>query len=281
MLATVAFVLGITATAVAQQQDSLPPHLRDRGLGVRTSEFQTFIQRHQLLLLPSFAYTRDHNREYNPLDWGYGNQTDLRGTFRSSSAQLLLAYGVTDWLAVELEGSYVSARFTRSPLDTTATPAEIRESGLGDFAGQVRVRVARERGRRPEVWGSLEVIPANQKRKVLIGDNRTDVKGEIGLTRGFHFGTMSLKTTVEYNHGDHHWDLGETSLEYLRRLSPSWRILLAIEGGETGAMDEWVFVTAAQWRIANGCYLKLANGFGIASKSTDWEPQVGILWEIR
>jgi len=64
------------------------------------------------------------------------------------------------------------------------------------------------------------------------------------LTRGFHFGTMTLRTTVEYNHGDHHWDLGETSLEYLRRLSPAWRILLAIEGGETGAPDEWVFVTA-------------------------------------
>jgi len=61
---------------------------------------------------------------------------------------------------------------------------------------------------------------------------------------------MTFKTTVEYNHGDHHWDLGETSLEYLRRLSPDWRILLAIEGGETGAPDEWVLVTAGQWRIA-------------------------------
>jgi hypothetical protein len=281
MLATVAFVLGITATAVAQQQDSLPPHLRDRGRGVRTSEFQTFIQRHQLLLLPSFAYIKDHNLEYNPLDWGYGNQTDLRGTFRNSSAQLLVAYGVTEWLAVEVEGSYLSARFERSARDTTATPARIRQSGLGDFAGQVRVRFAQERGRRPEIWGSVEVIPANQKRKVLIGDKLTDVKGEIGLTRGFRFGTMTLRTTVERNPGDHHWDLGETSLEYLRRLSPAWRILLAIEGGETGAPDEWVFVTAGQWRIANGCYLKLANGFGLMSKSTDWEPQVGILWEIH
>jgi hypothetical protein len=92
---------------------------------------------------------------------------------------------------------------------------------------------------------------------------------------------MTLRTTVEYNHGDHHWDLGETSLEYLRRLSPDWRILLAIEGGETGAPDEWVFVTAGQWRIANRFFLKFANGFGLMSKSTDWEPQIGILWELR
>ena len=281
MLAAYAVVLAITMTTVAQQQDSVPPHLRDRGRGVRSSEFQTFIQRHQLLLLPSSAHIRDHNLEYNPLDWGYGNQTDLRGKFRSSSAQLLIAYGVTDWLAFELEGSYVSARFERSPRDTTATPALIRESGVGDFAGHARLRFAQERGRRPEVWGSLEVIPANQKRKVLIGDKFRDLKGEIGLTRGFHFGTMTLRTTIERNHGDHHWDLGETSLEYLRRLSPAWRILLAIEGGESGALDEWVFVTAGQWRIANGCYLKLANAVGLAWKATDWEPQVGILWEIR
>jgi len=277
---TLVLTLTVTAALAAQQQQ-LPPNLRDRGTGVRTSEFQTYVGRHQLLFLTSAAYTRDHNLEYNPLDWGYGDQTDLRGTFRSSSAQLFVAYGITDWLAVELEGSSLSARFERSSLDTTATPARIQESGFGDFAGQVRVRFAQERGRRPEIWGSVEVIPRNMTRKVLIGDKLTDVKGEIGFTRGYRFGTMTFKTTVEYNHGDHHWDLGETSLEYLRRFSPDWRILLAIEGGETGAPDEWVFVTAGQWRIANRFFLKFANGFGLMSKSTDWEPQVGILWAVR
>jgi hypothetical protein len=279
MVTTYALVLGISSALFAQQQE--PPNLRDRGPGVRTSEFQTYIGRHQLLFLTSASYAKDHNLEYNPLDWGYGNQSDLRGTFRSSSAQLWVAYGITDWLAVEVEGSSLSARFERSSSDTTATPARIHESGLGDFAGQVRVRFAQERGRRPEIWGSVEVIPANQRRKVLIGDKLTDVKGEIGFTRGYRFGTMTFKTTVEWNHGDHHWDLGETSLEYLRRLSPDFRLLLAIEGGETGAPDEWVFVTAAQWRIANRFYLKFANGLGLMSKSTDWEPQVGILWELR
>jgi len=279
MITTYALAVGISATLSAQVQD--PPNLRDRGPGVRTSEFQTYIARHQLLLLTSVAHTRDHNLEYNPLDWGYGTQVDLRGTFRSSAGQLFLAYGVTDWLAVELEASELSARFERSPSDTSGTPARILESGIGDFAGQVRLRFAQERGRRPEIWGAVEVIPASMKRKVLIGDKLTDVKGEIGLTRGFQFGTMTLRTTVEYNHGDHHWDLGETSLEYLRRLSPAWRVLLAIEGGESGALDEWTFVTAGQWRIANGAYLKFANGLGLASKSTDWEPQIGLVFEIR
>jgi hypothetical protein len=279
MVTTYARVYGITAAFVLQQPNA--PNLRDRGPGVRTSEFQTYVARHQLLLLTSAAYIRDHNLEYNPLDWGYGSQEGLRASYRSSEAQLVLAYGITDWLGVELQGSNVSARFERSPSDTSATPARIRESGFGDFAGQVRVRLAQEHGRRPEIFGAVEVIPAAQRGRVLIGDAHWDVNGEIGVVRGFGFGTMTLRTTIEYNHGDSHWDLGETSLEYLRRLSTSWRVLLAIEGGETGALDEWTFVTAGQWRIANGCYVKFANGFGLMSKSTDWEPQVGLLFEVR
>ena len=266
----IALALCLTTTLAAQQERA----------GVRLSEFQTYIERGQFFVLPSVAYTRDHNLEYNPLDWGYGTQVDLRGTFHSSQAELLLAYGVTDWLAVELEGSYVSAHFQRSPSDTGATPARIHDTGLADFAGQVRVRFSQERGRRPEIWGAVEVIPASQRTKVLIGDKLTDVKGEIGLTRGYRFGTMTLRTTVEYNHGDHHWDLGETSLEYLRRLSPAWRLMLAIEGGEGGAPDEFVFVTAAQWRVARGMFVKLANSVGLMSKSTDWEPQLGLLLVI-
>jgi len=272
-----ALISAALATAALVQGPDLPPNLRDRGRGVRTSVFGTYVEPHQWLVLPAVGTTRDRNLEYNPLEWGYGTQVDLRGTFRSSEAQVFLAYGVTAWLAFELEGSYLSARFTKSPSDTSGTPANIKQAGITDFAGQARVRLARERRRRPEIFASLEFIPSTQKRKFLIGDKRSDLKGEIGLVRGYHFGTMTLKTTVEYNHGDHHWDLGETSLEYLRQVSPAWRLFLAIEGGETGAPDEWVLVTAGQWRISNRAFLKLSNGFGLMSKSTDWEPQVGIM----
>ena len=279
----IALNLFAAAALVLQQRDGPPPpppNLRDRGPGVRLSEFQTFIERGQLLVLPQVSYATDHNLEYNPLDWGFGNQVDLRGKFHSSAAQILVAYGVTDWLALEVEGSYVSAHFERSPSDTTATPPQIDQQGLADFAGQARVRFARERGRRPEIWGAVEVIPASHKRQFLIGDKITDVKEEIGFTRGFHFGTMTFRTTIEYNHGDHHWDFGETSIEYLRQLSPRWRVLLAVEGGETGAPDEFVFVTAAQWRVSRNAFVKFANGYGFMSKSTDWEPQLGVLLVI-
>ena len=53
------------------------------------------------------------------------------------------------------------------------------------------------------------------------------------------------------------------------------------EAVERGLAEIPVVVTVGQWRIANRCFLKFANGFGLMSKSTDWEPQVGILWELR
>jgi hypothetical protein len=90
-------------------------------------------------------------------------------------------------------------------------------------------------------------------------------------------GHDDFRTTIEYNRGDTHWDLGETSLEYLRQVSPAWRLFFAVEGGEGGAPDDWVLVSAAGWRIGDGVYLKFANAIGLFSKSTDWEPQVGVL----
>jgi len=92
---------------------------------------------------------------------------------------------------------------------------------------------------------------------------------------------MTLKTTGRVNHGDKHWDLGETSVEYLRQVSPAWRLFLAIEGGEGGAMDEWVFVTAAQWRISNRAFLKLSNGFGVAPNPPTGNRRSASCWRFH
>jgi hypothetical protein len=277
---TAVALLALGAGSLAAQQDSVQLSLRDRGPGIRTSEFQTYIQRGQFFIIPSASYMKDHNFEYNPIDWGFGQQADLRGTFHGSSGQLFLAYGVNDWLALEVEGSYLDAQFERSPQDTTATPQQINESGFGDFAVQARLRFVKEKRSRPEIWGSLEFIPAANQDKVLIGDKQSDLKGEIGFTRGYQFGTMTFKTTIEYNHGDHHWDLGETSIEYLRQLSLNWRLMAAVEGGEGGAPDEFVFVTSFQARLARRAVLNFGNSFGLMSKSTDLEPYIGVRLEL-
>ena len=252
----------------------------DRGNGIRTSMVETYVEPHQLLIYPFGAYTWDHNFEYSPSMFGYGNIDDFRGTYASAEAALFVAYGVTDWLAVELEGSQIRATFEKSPADTFGTPAKIQQSGLSDIAGQVRLRLSHERGSRPEFFASVEVLPPQHEQQELIGDAQWDIKSELGAVRQYRWGTMTFRTTIEYNRGDSHWDLGETSLEYLRRLSPAWRLLLGIEGGEGGAPDDYGFIAAAHWRVARGLDLKLFNAVGLMSKATDWETQLGVMWTL-
>jgi hypothetical protein len=253
---------------------------QDRGVGIPTSRFGTYVARGQLLVNPFFAYTTDHNREYQPAKLGYGLVQDYRGRFRSVEGVLFVAYGVTDWLAVELEASRIRATFNKSPSDTATIPSTIEESGLGDVEGQLRMRVMREHGRRPEMFGFLEVTLPSQKNKVLIGNPDWDLRPGIGFVRGFAWGTMTTRVTVEYNQDDRLWDLGEFSIEYLKRLSPSWRVNLALEGGETGAMDEWDLVAGVQWRIRDAFFLKFDNAVGLMSKSTDWAPELGVIFSL-
>jgi hypothetical protein len=52
-------------------------------------------------------------------------------------------------------------------------------------------------------------------------------------------------------------------------------VYLGVEGGETGAPDEWIFISGVQWRIADFVLLKLDNALGISSKATDWALQIG------
>jgi hypothetical protein len=92
---------------------------------------------------------------------------------------------------------------------------------------------------------------------------------------------MTVRTDLEYNRESSSIDVGETALEYLKRLSPSWRLDAAVEGGEGGAPDEWSLITGVQWRISDFITFKFDNSIGITSKATDWAPQVGLLFTPR
>ncbi|MGH2611388.1 MAG: hypothetical protein ACRDHF_20110, partial [Tepidiformaceae bacterium] len=121
---------GLPATAEAQTE--LPVYLRDRGTGLPTSMFGTFIQRGHVLLYPFFEYYHDDDFEYKPAELGYGLDQDFRGKYRASEGLIFVGYGLTDWLAIEFEAAVITATLEKSPSDTSATPAKIEESGLGD-----------------------------------------------------------------------------------------------------------------------------------------------------
>jgi hypothetical protein len=262
-------------SSIMNARDNLPSFLQDRGRGIPTSLSGAFINKGELLIYPFFEYSRDNNREYQPAQLGFGSEQDFRAHFHGSNDQIYVDYGFTDWLALEFEFAYMNIHFEKSPDDHSELPAQIRESGLGDFEGQARMRWMRENGHHPEIFGFLDVTIPSQKNKLLIRDSDWDLKPGIGIIKGFTWGTLLVRSDLEYNREASSPDIGETAVEYLKQLSPAWRMYLGIEGGEGGAPDEWILLTGLQWRLADFVLLKLDNALGITSKATDWAPQAG------
>jgi hypothetical protein len=261
-------------------QESLPQYLFDRGNGVAASIFGTYIEKGQLLVYPFFEYARDHNKEYNPAEFGLPLNQDFRGKYRATAEQLFIGYGVTDWLALEFEFAHMHATLEKAPADPV-TPAKITESGVGDFEAQVRARLRNESARGPEVFTYGDVtFPSNQN-KLLIGDKDWDFRPGVGVTKGFSWGTLTGKIGAEYNREESHPILGELALEYLKRLSPATLLFLAIEGGEGGAPDEADFVSGLHWSVGDRVVLRLDNSVGLQSKSADWVPQLGVMLSFQ
>jgi len=265
---------GVFAVAAEDAGPPLPTYLKDRGRGVATSMAGTYVRGGELIVYPFFEYYRANYFEYKPEEFGFAGQEDFRGRYRASEGLLFAAYGLTDDLAVEVEAAVIKASLEKSPADTSGMPARIEESGLGDVEAQLRWRWHKESERRPELFSYGEVVFPHHKDELLIGTPGFEVKLGTGLTRGFKWGTLTARLAVEYSEAStSHFDLGEYAIEYLKRVSPSWRFYVAIEGGQ----DEVSLIAEAQWHLSRHVFIKLNSGFGLTSKATDWAPEVGIV----
>ena len=254
----------------------LPYYLSDRGEGQPTSMFGTYIRRAELLVYPFFEYYVDNNLEYKPEELGYGLDEDFRGRYRASEGLLFVAYGLTDRLAIELEAAVITASLETSQDDPSGIPARIEESGLGDVEGQLRFRWNRENRTRPEFFSYLEAVAPNESDTGLIGTADWEFKFGTGLVKGFRWGTMTFRAAAEYSEEESKVELGEYAVEYLKRLSRSWRVYLGVEGNQ----DEVELITEAQWHISDSVFVKINNGFGISSKATDWAPEIGVVFSF-
>jgi hypothetical protein len=143
--------------------------------------------------------------------------------------------------------------------------------------GQLRARWTRETERRPEVFSYFEVVAPLQKDKVLIGTRDWELKLATGLVKGFSWGTMTLRASLEYSREESKLELGEYAVEYLKRLSPRWRLYLGVEG----VQDEVEMITEVQWHLTDSMFLKVNNAFGVTSKATDWAPEIGIVFAFK
>ncbi len=250
---------------------------RDRGAGIPTSMFGTYVLPREWLVYPFFEYYRDSDAEYSPNEMGYGLDQDFRGQYWASERLIFVGYGVSPRLAVELEAAHITARLDKAPDDTSSMPATVRESGLGDVETQVRWRWNTETDSRPELFSYFETVFPLQRSRLLIGTQDWEFKLGVGAVRGFAWGTTTVRVAIEYDGEDASVALGEYAVEYLKRLSSRFRVLAAVEGDQ----DEVEQITEVQWFIRPNIYLKLNNSFGLTSKATEWAPEVGIMFSFR
>jgi len=265
-------LVAILFTLTASGQD----YLRDRGPGLPTSMFGTYIERGQLLVYPFVEYYRDKDFEYAPQELGFGLDEDFRGEFHAREYLIFIGYGFTDRLAVEFEAAYMDAEFRKAPDDPTGVPAQIKESGLGDVEAQLRWRFWEETTDRPELFGYFETTFPFQKDKRIIGTSDWEYKAGAGMIKGFSFGTMTIRGAIEYSGEEGSAEIGEYAVEYLRRLSPRWRVYAGVEG----VQDEIELITEAQLHLSPRVFLKFNNAIGLTSKATDWAPEVGIVFSF-
>jgi hypothetical protein len=122
------------------------------------------------------------------------------------------------------------------------------------------------------IFSYFEAVTPRQRAKPLIGAPDWEFAFGTGLSRGFRFGTVSVRLAVGYDAAEDKLKPGEYAVEYLRRLSPLARLYLGLEADE----DE----VEPQLRLTRGLTLELNNAFGITSKATDWAPEIGLLFSF-
>ena len=249
--------------------------LKDRGAGVPTSMFGTYIQKGEWVVYPFFEYYLDHNLEYSPNEFGFTLDQDFRGKYRASEGLVFLGYGLTDRLVFELEAAVIHASLEKSPDDPTEMPAKLVESGLGDAQVQLDWMWSKETARRPGFFSYAEVVFPHHKTKYLIGTPELETKAGIGLIKGFRWGTITVRAAVEQAGGV--FDLGEIAVELYKRLSRK----LCIYTGFEGTQDEIEFIAEVQWWLTDTVRFKINNGFGLTSKATDWAPEIGLMISLR
>ncbi|HKQ61779.1 MAG TPA: hypothetical protein VJS92_10830 [Candidatus Polarisedimenticolaceae bacterium] len=261
--------MGLATAAFAQEQE--------RGPGLPTSLFGTYVERGELLVYPFYEYTKTSAFEYKPSELGFTGDEDFLGRTVEQEYLLFLGYGISDRLAVELETAvHASTTFDKAANDPSAVPPRLEESGLGDVDVQLRYRWRHETEHRPEMFSFLELTPPFQDDRVLIGTHDWEAAVGFGVIRGYRWGTITGRVALAYDGEGDQFELGEFAAEYFKRIAERWRVVAALEGES----DELSLIGEAQWRFTSGAMLKLNCGVGLTEKAPDVAPEVGVLFRF-
>ena len=273
-------VFGAAALGVTNVWGELagpPPYLDDRGDGIPTSLFGTYVKDGEFLVYPFYEYTTNGDAEYKPSELGFTGETDFFGEQTEHEALIFLGYGISDRLAFEFEAAlWASSELQTAPDDLSGVPDGIKESGLGDVESQLRWLWTRETATRPMLYSFWEVVFPLQKDNVLLGTQDWETALGFGVVRGYRWGTLNGRVSIKYDAEDGQVEPGEYAIEYLRRTSPRWRWVATLEGED----DEVSLIGEAQLTIAGHAVLKLNCGFGLTSKAPDFAPEVGVIFSF-
>jgi hypothetical protein len=256
--------------------EELPAYLQDRGTGVPSSMFGTYINKGDILFYPYYEFYYSKKHEYNPKEMDYNLDREMEGKYTGHEYLLFMAYGITDWLAIEAEVAYNSIEQEKSKDDTSNMPGTLKESGLGDAEMQLRWRWFKETASRPELYSQFETIFPTQGDHKMIGTPDWELIFGVGLIKGFGIGTFTLRAAAEYDKDADEYALSEFAIEYLKRLSDTFRLFLAVGGNHD--LEEVEFITELQVFLADNIYLKLNNAFGITKKAQEYAPEVGVMF---
>jgi hypothetical protein len=236
--------------------------------------FGTYVEKGQLLVYPFVEWYADADLEYTPAEMGFILTDEHRGRYRALEGLLFIGYGLTENVAIEVEAAMIRAELRKSSADRSLMPSTYREAGLGDVEAQLRWRFTRETAGRPEAFFYAETVFPFQRDRRLIGTQGWEYKAGIGLTRGFTWGTGTFRLSGEYSTEEQKFDAGEYAFEYLKRLSPRWRVYAALEGVQ---LDEVSVIGEIQWHFHRRAFLKAGTGVGLTTNATDLAPELGVM----
>jgi hypothetical protein len=257
-------------------QEETPVYLKDRGTGLPTSMFGTYIGKGDLYVYPFYEYYLNADEEYAPNEFGGTSDTDIRGRYTAHEGLLFLGYGISRRLAVEVEAAYIDARLEKAIDDPEDPSGVVEESGIGDVEAQLRYRWNFESVRAPEFFSYFETVFPTQASKDLIGTPDWELKLGMGAIKGFSWGTVTLRASVQYSAEEEVLEQGEFALEYLKRISPFFRFYLGIEGTQ----DEVEFIADTQWHVNDAMFIRVNSSFGLTSKAVDFAPELGLVMKF-
>lgn len=271
---TAFFICSLVFSTASLAQD----YLADRGTGIPTSMFGTYIDDGEFFLYPFYEYYYNQNEEYNPKELGYNVDEDFEGRYIGHEALIYGAYGFNEWIMAEFEIAVIGVTLEKSDEDRSTMPNQYEESGLGDVEGQIRWRYNKESRSMPEFFSFFEIVtPAQKDQDVeLIGTKDWELKLGVGVVKGFRWGTFTLRTSTEYDAGEETTEAGEFALEYLKRVSSKHSIYTALEG----AQDDVSTILEWQWHFKKDMTSKIGTGIGITEEATDFAPELGVLFRF-